>query len=76
MILAELKAYLAAHRRVELNQLAHRFDVAPDALRGMLDRWVEKGRIRRLDPGPGADRCDTCCGCRVSQPEIYEWQDG
>lgn len=71
MILAELKAYLVARRRVELADLANRFDVAPDALRGMLARWVEKGRLRRLTDGGG---CAGCCSCEDKTPEIYEWQ--
>jgi predicted ArsR family transcriptional regulator len=71
VILADLKSYLIQHRRVELGDLANRFDVAPDALRGMLDRWVEKGRLRRR---VDASRCGGCCGCTASQPEIYEWR--
>lgn len=71
MILAELKAYLIEHRRVELADLASRFDVAPEALRGMLERLIDKGRVRRIaDAGP----CDGCCGCATATPEIYAWR--
>ena len=47
-----------------------RFGVEPDALRGMLNRLIRKGRVRRL-PSP-----QLCGGCRICAPEaleFYEW---
>jgi hypothetical protein len=41
LLLLDLKAYLA-HRRASLGDLSHRFEVAPEALRGMLEQWVRK----------------------------------
>jgi hypothetical protein len=70
MILSELKAYLSQHRRVALTDISNRFDVAPDALRGMLAQWIHKGRVRKItDEGA----CGTCCGCSETAPEVYEW---
>ncbi len=71
MILADVKSYLVDHGRVTLTDLATHFDVDHEALRGMLDTWAKKGRLRRLGSEDG--RCGTCCGCEVAGPEIYEW---
>jgi putative ferrous iron transport protein C len=72
MILGDLKSYLTSHKRVPIADLANRFDVEPDALRGMLQLWVDKGRVRRLE---GAGACGSCarCGDGDTDPEIYEW---
>ena len=72
MILSDVRTYLRTHKRVALADLANRFDTDPDALRGMLDRWIAKGSVRKL---PAAtSMCATDCGkCDQVYVEIYEW---
>lgn len=71
MVLSELKIYLQENRRVPLADLANHFRADPDALRGMLQKWVDKGRIRKLS---GGSTCSTgCCKCDPASLEIYEW---
>jgi len=71
MIMSEIKRYLAEHGRVTLGDLAVRFDTDPDGMRGMLDQWARKGRVRRLAAeGPCARGC---CNCRCGAVEVYEW---
>ena len=72
MILSDIRAYLRAQKRVALVDLANRFDTDPDALRGMLGRWIAKGSVRKL---PAAtSMCATDCGkCDQGSVEIYEW---
>jgi len=73
MILSDLKNYLKEHKRVALGDLANRFSMEPDALRGMLDKWINKGKVRKLASGA---RCGTgCCQCDPAQIELYEWVD-
>ncbi len=72
MILGDLKSYLTARKQVPITDLANRFDVEPDALRGMLQLWVDKGRVRRLEGGRACGSCARC-GDSGSDPEIYEW---
>lgn len=67
MILADLRNYLATQGRAPLGDLRARFDVDDDALRAMLDIWIRKGRVRRLEAA-----CSGCCGCGGTS-EIYEW---
>lgn len=71
MILAEIRDYLRAHHRAALIDMAHRFDIEPDALRGMLDKWVSKGRVEKL---PQGDACGGCCKCDSAAIEVYEWK--
>jgi hypothetical protein len=70
MILRDLKDYLIATRRAALADLAARFQTDPDALRGMLAHWQEKGSVRRLDD---LQRCGGGCHCSAARLEIYEW---
>lgn len=70
MILVELQDHLRAERRASLEQLSQRFDAQPDALRGMLDRLVAKGRVRRLERPM---RCSGCKICPDEALEFYEW---
>ena len=70
MILAEVRDYLAQRGRAPLSDLCARFAVDDEALRPMLDHWVRKGRVRRLEVETG--KCGSC-GCGCGQPEVYEW---
>lgn len=73
MILADLRDYLQSHRRASLIDMANRFDVDPDALRGMLEKWLAKGRVEKL---PSSGECGTsCCKCDAAVTEVYAWVD-
>jgi putative ferrous iron transport protein C len=71
VILSELRDYLAVRGRAPLSDMAARFEVDEDALRAMLEVWIHKGRVRRIDTGGKA--CGGCCGCATALPELYEW---
>ncbi len=71
MILSELRSYLKDKKRVTLNELVIHFDIDANALRGMLKKWVIKGKVRQLPVDPA---CGTsCCKCDPALTEIYEW---
>ncbi len=71
MILSELKNYLRHRKRVSLNDLAVHFDIDADALRGMLGKWISKGKVKRL---PVDSSCgSSCCKCDPAMIELYEW---
>ena len=73
MILSELRDYLKTHRRVALSDMALRFGVDADALRGMLDKWIAKGRVEKL---PSGSTCGSGCSkCDPDSIEIYEWKN-
>lgn len=71
MVLTELRNYLQVNRRVLLADLSNHFDVDPDALRGMLQKWLNKGKVRKLS---GDRECSSgCCKCDPATLEVYEW---
>jgi len=71
MILSEIKHYLQQRGQVSLADIALRFDSEPDAVRGMLETLLRKGRIRRqmLNSACGS----SCCKCDSAATEFYEW---
>lgn len=73
MILSDLRNYLRENRRVALADLATHFNIDADALRGMLDKWISKGSLRKLPPGTACG--GSCCKCDPASIELYEWVD-
>lgn len=73
-ILRRLRRYLELHRRATLGDLALHFGTTPDAMRGMLDTWLRKGRVRELD---WQASCNTSCptACDDTAMTVYEWID-
>lgn len=72
MILSQLRDYLKTHRRAALADMALHFRTDPDALRGMLGKWIAKGRVEKL---PSGTPCGGgCCRCDPQSIEIYEWR--
>ncbi len=73
MILSDLRTYLQNKRRVTLNDLVLHFHVDANALRGMLAKWISKGKVRI---SPAGSNCGaSCCKCDPLLTEIYEWVD-
>ncbi|WP_333874765.1 FeoC-like transcriptional regulator [Methylobacter sp.] len=73
MILSDVRDYLKDQHRVALADLVTHFDMDADALRGMLGKWISKGKVRKL---PLTASCGTsCCQCDTALTEIYEWVD-
>ena len=71
MILSDLKNYLQDNHRVALIDLINHFDMDADAMRGMLGKWISKGKVRQLSTDSA---CGTsCCKCDPALTEIYEW---
>ncbi len=73
MILAEVKNYLMTRGRAPLFDIALHLESDPEAVRGMLDRWVRKGKVRRLSLKSSCGR--SCNECTPESTEIYEWLD-
>jgi predicted transcriptional regulator len=68
-MLTTLKGYLVGHRAASLSELARHVGADPDAVRGMLEHWVRKGKVSRT---AGA-RCGGCDSCAAADIEFYEW---
>lgn len=70
MILARVESHLRERKRASLTNLAETLDTHPEALRGMLDMLVRKGRIRRLPSGTSCG--GGCSKCRPETVELFE----
>ena len=73
MILSELRDYLQTHKRAALVDLAYRFDSDPDAIRGMLEKWMAKGKVMKLPQGTVCG--GGCSSCDPATIEIYAWKE-
>ncbi len=73
MILSDLRGYLIQQRRVALADLVVHFNTDADALRGMLGKWISKGKVRQLPLGSACG--SSCCKCDATLTELYEWID-
>ncbi len=70
-MLMDLKGYLTERRCASLSEIARHFAADPDAVRPMLELWVRKGKVHRVD----GQRCGGCTVCPGADFEIYEWAD-
>jgi hypothetical protein len=71
MILEEIKVYLKERGRAPLSDIALHLGSDPDAVRGMLECWIRKGKVRKLLAGASCN--SSCSTCDPAAAEIYEW---
>jgi putative ferrous iron transport protein C len=74
MILAEIRDYLSTRGQATLAEIALHFDADPEAVRGMLEQWVRKGRVeqRQMEAACGS----SCHRCEPAARELYVWRGG
>ncbi|MBE9564348.1 MAG: FeoC-like transcriptional regulator [Proteobacteria bacterium] len=73
MILSEIRDYLKQRGQCTLSDIALHFDTDADAVRGMMDVWVRKGKVEKRS---ATDSCGTSCqSCDPAATEIYSWID-
>lgn len=73
-MILELREYLRQQHRVSLKDLVTHFGMDADALRGMLGKWISKGKLRKLSLE--ANCGGSCCKCDPALTELYEWVEG
>ena len=72
MILADIRDYLSNRGQATLADIALHFDSEPEAMRGMLERWVSKGKVERRKVEAA---CGTSCNrCDPAAMELYVWR--
>ncbi|MCW8963725.1 MAG: FeoC-like transcriptional regulator [Gammaproteobacteria bacterium] len=71
MILSDIGSYVQERRQVTLNQIAYHFNAQPDAMRGMLEVWIRKGKISRQMATASCG--ESCQQCGTADTEIYIW---
>ncbi|CAK0760780.1 putative ferrous iron transport protein C [Azospirillaceae bacterium] len=79
--LFDVKGYLSERGKAPLTDIALRFDTSVDAARALVDVWIAKNRVRRVDIDAtehmdcGAKACAkaSCCSGNPQNLEVYEW---
>jgi hypothetical protein len=72
MILSRVRDYLKQRGQCTLSDIALHFDTDADAVRGMLDVWIKKGKVERRY---ATASCGTSCqSCDPAATEVYVWK--
>ncbi len=71
MILSDISRYLEQRGQATLAEIALHFDADIDAVRGMLEVWMRKGRVHRRMAT--ASCSSSCSQCEPALTEIYVW---
>ncbi len=73
MILLELKKFLKERKVASVQEMALHCNAEPDAVRGMLEEWMRKGKVDKVSDTSSCK--GGCCGCNapVGSMEIYRW---
>ena len=74
MILADIRDYLKQRGQCTLQDIALHFDTDADAVRGMLDVWIRKGKVEKLSATASCG--SSCQSCDPASTEVYRWLDG
>lgn len=73
-MLSAIKRYLIQHRQASLADIAMHLDSPQEAVRGMLERWIRKGKVRRLRASTSCgSSCSSCSKCDPALTEFYQW---
>ena len=73
MILSDIRDYLKQRGQCTLSDIALHFDTDADAVRGMLDIWVRKGKVEKSS---ATESCGTSCqSCDPAATEVYTWSE-
>lgn len=73
MTLSELKAYMIDRKRASMNEISMHFDTPASAIQPMLDQWIAKGKLRKLDIMGGCGKAGGGCACKEKPSDIFEW---
>lgn len=73
MTMSELKTFLIERHRASLVEIGLHFASPASAVRPMLDQWIAKGRVRRLDNVSTCGKAGSGCSCQEKPVEVFEW---
>lgn len=73
MILSQVRDYLKKRGQCTLSDIALHFDTDADAIRGMLEVWIRKGKVEKRS---ATNSCGTSCqSCDPAATEVYSWRE-
>lgn len=71
MILADIRDYLKQRGQCTLSDIALHFDSDADAIRGMLEVWIRKGKVEKSFATASCG--SSCQSCEPAATEVYLW---
>lgn len=74
MVLSDIKHYLQDRKQATLSDLILHFDTDREAMQGMLEHWIQKGKVARCDLRGACGRGCSACSCDDATLELYKWQ--
>ncbi|VAW50160.1 hypothetical protein MNBD_GAMMA06-1711 [hydrothermal vent metagenome] len=73
MILSQVRDYLKKRGQCTLSDIALHFDTDANAVRGMLEIWIKKGKVEKQS---ATASCGTSCqSCDPAATEVYTWHE-
>ena len=69
-MLSTIRRYLEQQQTASLADIARHVDADPEAVEGMIDHWIRKGKVEVV---PVA--CGGCTQCDLATIKIYRWLD-
>ena len=73
MILTEIKNFISEKKVVSMMDLIAHFQTDPGTLREMLEVWINKGKIEKIEINE--NHCNKCPQCHMQSTEFYKWVD-
>ena len=73
MTLSDLKAFMVERKRASVAEISLHFDSPPSAIQPMIEQWMAKGRMRKLNMQGGCGKAGSGCSCKEAPVDIYEW---
>jgi putative ferrous iron transport protein C len=76
MILADVKNFIQERQIVSMMDLIVHFNSDPETLREMLEFWIRKGTIEKVQTCD-TSACNKCqhCNVQLQATEFYKWID-
>jgi putative ferrous iron transport protein C len=71
MILSDIRSYLEQRGQASLADIALHFDADPDAVRGMLNVWIRKGKVYKKMATASCG--GSCTQCDPAATQLYVW---
>ncbi len=60
-----------ARKMAPLQDMAFHFNMEPETIKPMLEKWLAKGKVHRHENNLGCAK--GCCKCDPATIETYEW---
>jgi hypothetical protein len=72
-MLSDIRRYLEQRGQASLADIALHCDTDPDAVRGMLQVWIRKGKVHKQTATASCG--SSCTKCAQAATEVYTWVD-